>query len=143
MTTGKGKKAPILVTIDRGGRPWAGDIEHEWRVQTGHRPTTAVIEASSYVGEKSTGRVHVNIDYVYDKDPREHNDAEPIERIDWPDFRSLIPGEWDPGLSSPFDPVAAREAEKLGLEVAIMNGAALGEFDQYLRGEPFKGSIIS
>lgn len=84
-----------------------------------------------------------NIDYVYDKDPKKNKDAEKIEKINWAEFRKLIPEEWDPGLSSPFDPVAAREAESLGLEVAIINGTKLGEFSNYLDGKPFVGTIIS
>ncbi|HEX8947221.1 MAG TPA: UMP kinase [Candidatus Paceibacterota bacterium] len=84
-----------------------------------------------------------NIDYVYTADPRTNPDAKPIERTSWSAFRALIPSEWDPGLSAPFDPVAAKEAESLGLEVAIMNGANLGEFEKYLAGEPFTGTVIS
>lgn len=84
-----------------------------------------------------------NIDYVYDSDPRKNPRAKKIEKINWTDFRKLIPAEWDPGLSSPFDPVAAREAEALGLEVAIMNGEKLNEFSNYLDGKPFIGTVIS
>ncbi|MFZ2908173.1 MAG: UMP kinase [Minisyncoccia bacterium] len=84
-----------------------------------------------------------NIDYVYTDDPRKNPDAQKIENISWPDFRTLIPPEWDPGLSSPFDPVAAREAQELGLEVAIVNGTKLDEFGKYLSGEPFIGTTIS
>jgi uridylate kinase len=84
-----------------------------------------------------------NIDYVYDSDPKKNPSAKPIERIGWSDFRSLIPPEWDPGLSSPFDPIAAKEAESLGLEVAIINGEKLEEFSNYLEGRPFVGTVIS
>ena len=84
-----------------------------------------------------------NIDYVYDSDPRKNPNARKIEKINWADFRKLIPEEWDPGLSSPFDPIAAREAEALGLEVAIMNGTKLDEFSNYLEGKPFVGTVIS
>lgn len=59
------------------------------------------------------------------------------------EFRKLIPEKWDPGLSSPFDPVAAKEAEALGLEVAIINGAHLDQFSNYLDGKPFVGTVIS
>lgn len=83
-----------------------------------------------------------NIDYVYDKDPRKFEDAQKIEQIGWKEFRTLIPAEWDPGLSSPFDPVAAREAESLKLEVAIINGKKLEEFEKYLSGDSFTGTII-
>lgn len=84
-----------------------------------------------------------NIDYVYTADPRKDPDAQKIETIGWADFRKLIPDEWDPGLSSPFDPVAAKEAEALGLEVAIINGANLSSFSDYLDGKPFTGTVIS
>jgi len=84
-----------------------------------------------------------NIDYVYTADPRRYPDAKKIEKISWPDFRALIPAEWDPGLSSPFDPVAAKEAEALNLEVAIMNGNHLEEFSNYLDNKPFVGTVIS
>ena len=84
-----------------------------------------------------------NIDYVYSADPKKYPDAKKIEKADWKKFRTLIPKEWDPGLSSPFDPVAAQEAEALGLEVAIINGSKLEEFSNYLEGKPFKGTIIS
>lgn len=84
-----------------------------------------------------------NIDYVYDSDPKANPAAKKIKKISWAAFRDLIPKEWDPGLSSPFDPVAAREAEALSLEVAIMNGEKLGEFSNYLDGKPFIGTIIS
>jgi uridylate kinase len=83
-----------------------------------------------------------NIDYVYDKDPRKFPDAIKIESSTWSDFRKLIPDHWDPGLSSPFDPIAAKEAESLGLEVAIVNGAKLNEFEKYLSNQPFAGTII-
>jgi uridylate kinase len=83
-----------------------------------------------------------NTDYVYDKDPKKFSDAQKIENIDWASFRKLIPDHWDPGLSSPFDPIAAKEAASLGLEVAIINGSRLDEFENYLSNKPFIGSII-
>jgi uridylate kinase len=84
-----------------------------------------------------------NIDYVYTADPKKNPDAKKIEKISWAEFRKIIPDHWDPGLSSPFDPVAAKEAEALGLEVAIINGAKLPEFSNYLDSKPFVGTVIS
>ena len=84
-----------------------------------------------------------NIDYVYDSDPKKNPEAKKIEKIGWSDFRKLIPEHWDPGLSSPFDPIAAKEAEHLNLEVAIMNGGNLDQFENYLSNRPFNGTTIS
>lgn len=84
-----------------------------------------------------------NIDYVYDKDPKRFAGAKKIERISWADFRKIIPEKYTPGLNSPFDPVAAKRAEELGLEVAIMNGKPLDNLENYLAGKPFVGTLIS
>ncbi|MFM2330718.1 MAG: hypothetical protein RLZZ26_225 [Candidatus Parcubacteria bacterium] len=84
-----------------------------------------------------------NIDYVYTADPKKNPSAKKIEKISWPEFRKIIPDHWDPGLSSPFDPVAAKEAEALGLEVAIISGTKLEEFSNYLDGKAFIGTVIS
>lgn len=84
-----------------------------------------------------------NIPYVYDKDPKRFPDAQKIEKTDWATFRALIPDHWDPGLSSPFDPIAAREAQHLGLEVAVISGTDLDSFGNYLSGQPFAGTVIS
>ncbi|MCA9364238.1 UMP kinase [Candidatus Kaiserbacteria bacterium] len=83
-----------------------------------------------------------NIDYVYTADPKKDFDAEKIEDISWKEFRKLIPSEWDPGLSAPFDPVAAAYAEEVDIEVAVINGKALDELEHYLNGEPFVGTRI-
>jgi len=83
-----------------------------------------------------------NIDYVYDKDPRKFKDAVKIEKISWKDFRKIVGDKWDPGLNAPFDPIAARESEKIGLEVAIINGKNLENFEKYLNNQKFVGTII-
>lgn len=83
-----------------------------------------------------------NVDYVCDKDPKYHKDAKIIKEMRWKDFMKLLPDKWDPGLNSPFDPVASREAAKLGIEVAIINGKKLAELDRYIKGKPFKGTRI-
>ncbi len=83
-----------------------------------------------------------NIDYAYDKDPNKYPDAKKIESISWAEFRGLLPSEWTPGLSAPFDPIAAEKAESLGIEVAIMNGRNIENLQKYLNGEEFMGTVI-
>lgn len=83
-----------------------------------------------------------NIDYVYTKDPNKFKDAKVIKEIAWGDFRELIPKKWDPGIHSPFDPVAAKLADAEKMEVVIMNGKKLGELQKYLEGKEFKGTRI-
>jgi uridylate kinase len=84
-----------------------------------------------------------DIDYVYDSDPDNNPNAKKIEDISWKDFRKMMPKKWDPGLSTPFDPIAAKEAEKDGIEVTIINGHKLEECEKYLHAQPFVGTKIS
>ena len=84
-----------------------------------------------------------NIDYAYDKDPNKFKDAVRIKEIDWKAFRTLLPTEWTPGLSAPFDPIAAAEADKSGIEVAIINGSRLAQVEKYLEGKAFTGTKIA
>ncbi len=83
-----------------------------------------------------------NIDYIYDKDPKKFEDAKPIKEISWSEFRKLLPDEWKPGLNTPFDPIAAKKAEELGLKVVVLNGKNLSNFKNYLDGKEFIGTVI-
>ena len=101
----------------------------------------AVLLAKTYNIKKIVNLT--NIDYVYDKDPKKFPDAKKIEKISWVDFRKIVGDEWDPGLNMPFDPIASKESQKLGLEVGIMKGSNLENFEDYIQGKEFKGTIIS
>ena len=83
-----------------------------------------------------------NIDYVYDKDPNKHKDAEVICDISWKDFRAMVGNEWDPGMSAPFDPVASRLAHHSGIRVGILNGKNMENLDNLLKGKRFLGTVI-
>lgn len=99
------------------------------------------------LGAKNIGATKVinlsNIDYVYDSDPRMNPDAKKFEKISWSEYRSLIPAEWNPGLSSPFDPIASKMAEAEGISVFILNGNPIENLAKCLDGEEFKGTTIS
>ena len=84
-----------------------------------------------------------NIAFAYDKDPKKYKDAKPIREISWGAYRKLIPAKWSPGLSTPIDPVAARLAEKIGLQVKIIKGSDLKNFQKAIEGKPFVGTVIS
>lgn len=84
-----------------------------------------------------------NVDYVYDKNPKLFKDAKPLKTVSWKQLRSIIGNKWDPGLNTPFDPVAAKLGEKIGLKVVITNGNNLKNLDRLLSGRYFKGTIVS
>ncbi|NQU98184.1 UMP kinase [Candidatus Woesearchaeota archaeon] len=83
-----------------------------------------------------------NIDYVYDKDPKDFKNAKRFEELHWRDFRNIVGNKWNPGLNVPFDPVASKEAEKIGLTVIITNGKDLDNFERILDSKRFKGTTI-
>jgi uridylate kinase len=83
-----------------------------------------------------------NIPYVYSKDPNKFEDAVHFEKISWKDYRLLVGDRWIPGLNTPFDPVAAKEAEKSGITVVIMKGTDLENLRNYLEGKSFNGTVI-
>lgn len=107
----------------------------------GHSTDFDAVEAAHETGAKRVINLS-NIDYAYDKDPREFSDAQKIEKTNWKEFRKILPAEWSPGVNAPFDPIAAKRAEEFGLEVAIMNGKNLLNLEQYLTGKEFKGTVI-
>ena len=83
-----------------------------------------------------------NIAFVYDKDPREFPDAKPLPKLSWKELRAKFGTRWDPGLNSPFDPVASKEAEKIGLQVIIAEGKDLKNLDAILQGKQYKGTLV-
>ncbi|MEK7588714.1 MAG: UMP kinase [Patescibacteria group bacterium] len=83
-----------------------------------------------------------NTDYVYDSDPRTNPEAKKIEKISWAEYRKLIPAEWNPGLNSPFDPIASVVAEKEGITVVTMNGRMMDNLANCLEGKDFLGTTI-
>ena len=82
-----------------------------------------------------------NIDYVYEKDPKKFKDAKKINDISWGEFRKIVGDKWEAGLNKPFDPIAAKEAEKSGLKVFII-GKNLKNFEKLVNSGEFEGTII-
>lgn len=83
-----------------------------------------------------------NIDYAYDKNPKKYKSAKKIEKTSWKEFRKLVGNKWSPGLSTPFDPIASRQAEKMNLKAIILNGKKLNNLKNCLENKKFKGTTI-
>lgn len=123
------------------------DVAHHEKliVAAGYRPGCSTDLRAIQIAEKVQAKHVINLsntDYVYTANPKTDPTAQKIEDISWPEFRKLIPESWDPGLSSPFDPIAAAAAERLGIEVAHINGANLTSVTDYCAGQPFVGTRI-
>lgn len=83
-----------------------------------------------------------NIEKVYTADPKKDPDATPIDRMTWDEFRKLVGDEWKPGMNAPFDPIASKKAQELGVRVLVMNGANLDNVENAIEGKPFVGTTI-
>ena len=124
------------------------DVPKEAKVviASGYRPGASTdlraVQIANLVEAKKVINLS-NIDYVYTADPKVDESAEKIENISWEEFRKIIPEEWDPGLNSPFDPVAAKTADESGIEVAIINGNHETALQDYLDEKEFVGTRIS
>jgi uridylate kinase len=83
-----------------------------------------------------------NIPQVYTADPRKDPTATPIKDITWTDFRKLVGDTWDPGMNMPFDPIASKKAQELGLKVVIIKGENFENIKNALEGREFFGTTI-
>jgi len=123
------------------------DVPPQYQViiAAGYRPGCSTDLRAVQIAEKIGAKTVINLsntDYVYTDNPHTNPEAVKIEDITWTEFRKLIPVEWAPGLSAPFDPVAAKVAERDGIEVAQINGLKLEHLRDYLAGRSFIGTRI-
>jgi len=98
-----------------------------------------------HMAQKYKAKILINLtntDGVYNKDPKKYKNAKRFNSLTWSEFRKILPSTWGPGLSTPFDPIAARVSEHIGLTVYILNGKKLKEFEKVLKGESFLGTTI-
>jgi uridylate kinase len=83
-----------------------------------------------------------NVSKLYDKDPNKFPDATPIDKISWEEYRKIIGDDWSPGMHAPFDPIAAKKAQELGVKVVVMSGSDFENVGKYLDGKEFTGTVI-
>ncbi|MGE5041606.1 MAG: UMP kinase [Candidatus Levyibacteriota bacterium] len=80
---------------------------------------------------------------LFDKDPRKFKDAHPISHTTWKEVRGMVGDKWTPNMDAPFDPIAAKKAQELGLKVVILKGDDFENLKNYLDGKEFAGTVIS
>ncbi len=114
-------------------------------VAAGWRPGWSTDYVATILAERLGAKKIINlsnIKYVYDKDPKKYRNAKKIKEINWADFRKIVGNKWDPGMNMPFDPIASKMAEKLGLEVFIAEGKNLKNLANILDDKKSIGTII-
>ena len=83
-----------------------------------------------------------NIEKVYTDDPRKNPDAKPLDEISWADFRKMVGDEWVPGKNCPFDPIASKKAQEMGLKVICAGGKNIENIRAILDGKNYVGTTI-
>lgn len=114
-------------------------------VAAGWRPGWSTDYVATILAERFKAEKLINlsnIDYAYDKDPTKYKDAKKIEKIGWKEFRRIVGNRWDPGLNAPFDPVASKLAQKIGLKVVITEGKNLQNLENIFNGKKSQGTEI-
>lgn len=120
-------------------------IQEPIMVAAGWRPGRSTDYAAVVLGKYLGIRRIINlsnVERVYDKDPRTHAGAVAYEKLDWKAFRNIVGDEWNPGMNTPFDPIASQMAEADGMEVAILHGGDLENVTRYIAGKKFIGTLI-
>lgn len=83
-----------------------------------------------------------NIEKVYTDDPRKNPDAKPLDEISWSEFRKIVGDEWIPGKNCPFDPIASKKAQEMGLVVICAGGKNIENTRAILEGKAYTGTTI-
>lgn len=84
-----------------------------------------------------------NIRQVFTDDPRKNPDAKPIDIMSWKDFRAMVGDEWTPGMSAPYDPIAAKLADESDKTVLVMLGSDLENLEKAMTTGEFVGTVLT
>lgn len=121
------------------------DLDKPILIAAGYKPGSSTDYDAVLLAKNFGVKTLINLtdmNYVYDKDPDKYKNAKPFKRMRWKDYRKISGSVWNPGLSLPFDPVAAKEAQKSNLKVVIMNGRNIRNLENFLKGKGFEGTVI-
>ena len=83
-----------------------------------------------------------NVSGVYDRDPKKYKNAKLIRSMTWVNLKKQFGSDRTPGRNLPFDSSVVSLAARLGLKVVIMDGRNLKNFQNFLAGRKFRGTII-
>lgn len=111
------------------------------RLPGGSSDTTALFYA-----QKTRAKTVLNltdVDGVYDRDPHKFKKAKLIPHMRWTQFIKKFGSSRKPGQHKPFDQSVAKEADKLGITVVIMNGRNMQNLRRFFYGQKFRGTVIS
>jgi len=137
------RRVAYPVILDEPKKP----IKNDWKllVAAGWRPGWSTDYIAVLLARRFKIKEIINagdVPFVYDKDPDRYKNAKAFKKISWRDFRKIVGWRWAPGLSTPFDPIAAKLAQKLKIRAIIILGTEIKNFEKVLLGKKFRGTVI-
>ena len=137
------RKVAYPVILDDPKKP----LKNDWKllVAAGWRPGWSTDYIAVLLSKRFKIKEIINVgdvSFIYDKDPDIYKNAKAFKKITWREYRNLVGSRWSPGLSTPFDPIAAKESQKLKIRTIIIRGTDLKNFERLLSNKKFRGTII-
>ena len=84
-----------------------------------------------------------DVDGLFSKDPNKFKDAKLVSSINYDDFYSILNKiKYKPGQHFVLDQLASRIIRKHNIRTVILNGHRLKNFESYLKGKKFRGTVI-
>jgi len=85
-----------------------------------------------------------DVDGAYDRDPRTNPQARRIDRMDWPEFRTMVHqrSTGEAGQNFLFDRLGADLLARAAIPLAIVAGRDLANLEKAIEGRPFAGTRI-
>ncbi|MDR1931884.1 MAG: UMP kinase [Spirochaetales bacterium] len=130
------------LAIDPRNAPFTGRV----LIAAGWKPGFSSDYDAVFLAEKFGADTVINlsnINKVYTADPKKDPAAKPLDRLSWREFLEVVGDEWTPGKNAPFDPVAARKAADLKMQVIVAAGKDLDNLRKILTDKPFTGTLIA
>ena len=133
---------PDLITSENQKFKWRKGVLISGGWDPGHSTDYIAIRlAGRYKAEKII--IGTNIDFLYDSDPKKNPEAKKIKQISWSDFYKTANREWEPGMSVPLDPKAAKLGKDKKIPLLFLNGKNVTNLAKAIAGQPFRGTTIS
>ena len=87
--------------------------------------------------------IATNVSHVHDSDPRNNENAKPIEEMTLAELAEITGLEaLGPGESAAVDPVAVKWAIDAGMRLAVLDGRDLTLLEDAIEGRPFVGTLV-
>jgi len=84
-----------------------------------------------------------NIDYVYDKNPKENQDAKPVKKLTPDELIHMVSNmDSNAGGYALIDYTAAKTIKRSGIKTIVLDGTDLENIEKAIEGREYRGTVI-